>query len=384
MGAGAKATGRFDRRISAIRARFLNRERALYLGTQLKTLELFSDDRCASPRLLDGLISGDVINLHWIANLEGTQGFLDYRRFFAALPIGAPLVWTLHDMNPFTGGCHYSLGCDKFISRCGACPQLGSSWADDLSYRVLARKRDALARVGAETTCIVAPSTWMCREARRSALFARFDVRTIPYGLDTLLYQPLDKAVCRKILNIPIDLPSLLFMSDSLSNHRKGMDVLVAAIKQIPNDQRPLVISIGAGGGVETAGLLHLPLGRIDDERLMATAYNAADIFVTPTRADNLPNGVLEAMACGIPVVGPKVGGVPDMIVDGETGVLFDSADARAMAQAMNFLLGSHAKRIEMGLSARARAVQEYDLVIQAHRYRMLYESLIERSRKGG
>jgi len=163
-------------------------------------LELLTDDR--DPGGLDvaaSLPGADLYNLHWVS------GLIDYRQFFSVLPQNKALVWTVHDMNPFTGGCHYSMGCDHFHERCGACPQLGSDMPFDLTAQIHARKTDAFAKLSPETTRIVSPSRWIMKEARASRLFKRFDVEYIPYGIETNIFRPYASSTARQVLRLPQD-----------------------------------------------------------------------------------------------------------------------------------------------------------------------------------
>ena len=188
-------SGRLHRKLGEVR---LAREQRAYSGTRSPTLELFSDDRVAGPDpFSNGLPAAHVYNLHWIATL------VDYRRFFARLGPETPLVWTLHDMNPLTGGCHYALGCEGFTVQCGACVQLGSRVESDLSRRIFRRKARALERRLLTATRIVAPSTWMAGEARRSALLGRFDIEIIPNGIDCNIFQPRSRALGREAFGLP-------------------------------------------------------------------------------------------------------------------------------------------------------------------------------------
>lgn len=344
-------------------------------------LELFSDDRVPWPDALAGTLpAADVYNPHWVA------GFLDYGRFFRRLPAGTPFVWTLHDMNPFTGGCHYDLGCGRFRDGCGACPQLGSRDPADLSAQVHHRKAAALAHLRPATTRIVAPSAWLAREAADSALFARFRVDIIPNGLDTDVFRPQPRACARDELGLPAGGRVVLFGADSVANHRKGFDLLLEALDGLGAEREVTLAALGGGTvQVPAAAGPVVPLGRIGDARLLALAYAAADLFVLPTRADNLPNVVLEAMACGTPVVGFDVGGVPDMVRPGETGLLAPPEDVDALRGAIATLLDDDDLRARLGAECRRVAVEAYRLELQAERYKALYEELLEaRDRAAG
>lgn len=339
---------------------------------QSPRLELFSSDRVAGRNWLSELISpADVYNLHWVA------GFLDYQRFFSGMAPYTPLVWTLHDMNPFTGGCHYSLGCMRFRENCGACPLLGSKDERDLSARIHRRKYMALSACKAETTRIVTPSKWIEGQASSSSLLGRFKVERIPYGLDTDVYAPRSLAVAREVLGLPQNAKIVLFVSDAISNHRKGFDLLLSALELLPKDMPVSLAAIGDRASESMAQRM-IDLGRMDDERLMSLAYSAADVFVMPSRAENFGMVVFEAMACGTPVVAFDVGGIPDMVRPGVTGLLAPPEDVRALAAAIETVLKDDELRERMSLECRQIAVNEYSLHVQAARYAAVYEDLIE------
>ncbi|TVR99359.1 MAG: glycosyltransferase [Rhodospirillales bacterium] len=361
---------RFWRRLDRER---LDRGLRAYARTQSPIRGLFTDDRVPGPdRLSETLPAAEVYHAHWVA------GLLDYRRLFARLPAGTPFVWTLHDMNPFTGGCHYALGCERYLERCGACPQLGSRNENDITGRGHRRKTSALRRLLPETTRIVAPSRWLAGDARRSALLARFETLTIPNPLDTDIFQPRDRATAREVFGLPQTARIVLFVADSLSDHRKGMDLLQSAVAGLPAEAGVTLAAVGGSkGGMDGECIA---LGRIDNPRIFSFALSAADVFVLPTRADNLPNVILEAMACGVPVVSFDVGGVPDMVRPGVTGLLAPPEDVAALRQAILTLLEDDALRAHMTAECRRVAVTEYAMEIAARRYLAVYEELMEAS----
>jgi glycosyltransferase involved in cell wall biosynthesis len=356
-----------------IRSKIISRDFARYRITRSAHFENFSDDRAPEPNLfLDALPKADLYNLHWVA------GFLDYRSFFARVPRGVPLVWTLHDMNPFTGGCHYTAGCDRFAAGCGACPALGSTDNVDLSAAILRRKRTAYSRLQPEKVRLVAPSRWLSREASRSALFRRFEITTIPYGLDTEVFRPRQRAIARAVFGIPQEKRIVMFSAQSLASHRKGLDLLIAALDGINRDGAIGVVSVGNGSLFDAIDENHFPLGELNSERLLSFAYSTADVFVSPSREDNLPNVLLEAMACGTPTVAFEVGGIPDIVRSGATGLLAKAEDVRSLRHAIMVILSNDEKREALSRESRRIALQEYRLGLQAERYRDVYRQLLE------
>src|SRR6516165_12413764 len=251
-----------------IRSQMINRDFARYRATRPAHLDHFSDDRAAASNFSYFLPKADLYNLHWVA------GFLDYRAFFGRFPRDVPLVWTLHDMNPLTGGCHYTAGCDRFAAGCGACPALGSTDNFDLSAAIFRRKRTAYATLQPENVRIIAPSRWLSGEASRSALFRRFEITTIPYGLDTEVFRPRRRAVAREVFGIPPELRIVMFTAAALDNYRKGLDLLTAALEGLNLQDKIGLVSVGVGRLFGTLGGKHFPLGELKSERLMSFAYS--------------------------------------------------------------------------------------------------------------
>jgi glycosyltransferase involved in cell wall biosynthesis len=363
----------FHRRLQRrLRSEVIVRQFARYSGTRPANLDCFSDDRVPEPDALLEMISwSGIFHLHWVA------GLLDYRSFFRSIPGNVPLVWTLHDINPFTGGCHYTAGCDRFTAGCGACPALGSADNFDLSAAIFHRKRTAYDRLQPEKVRVVVPSRWLSREASRSVLFRRFEITTIPYGLDTEVFRPRKRAVAREVFGIPQEMRVVMFAAQSLDNHRKGLDLLIAALDGLDVDGKIGLVSVGAGRPFGTLGGKHFALGELKSERLMSFAYSTADVFVSPSREDNLPNVLLEAMACGAPTVAFGVGGIPEIVRPGVTGFLATAEDVRSLRHAILAILGDDQKRESMSRESRRIALEEYRLELQAKRYLYMYEQLL-------
>jgi glycosyltransferase involved in cell wall biosynthesis len=335
--------------------------------------DLFSDDRTEFGQALFGQLPHcDVINLHWVS------GFLDYESFFRQVPRTTPIVWTLHDMNPFTGGCHYNLGCDRYLEGCGTCPQLGSSDEHDLSSAIWKRKRAVFSQLDPSRLKIVAPSRWLACEAKRSALFSRFPIAVIPYGLDVNdCFVPRDQEPIRDLLGIPRNARVVLFLAETTNNPRKGFDLLIDAIGRSANAVSDLfLVSLGSSKPSIDIPLPWLHLGSLDNDRFLSMVYSAADLFVICSVQDNLPNTVLEAMACGVPVVGTDVGGIPDMVRTGINGLTVPGGDAQALAHAICEILNDRNLSRKMGAAGRQIAVDEYSLELQATRYAELYRTL--------
>lgn len=367
--------------VRRVRDRRLNRvggelRRLLVPGHDMVTGCVDSDGRA----LLQQVGGVDVINLHWVT------GLLDHATFFpAAAARRWPVVWTLHDMNPLTGGCHYSAGCERFVDRCGACPLLTMGMEDDYTRRFWRIKRRSLQHMDPSRMRIVTPSRWLAGEARRSSLLDRFDVEVIPNGIDVDQFKPIDRAQARAELGLPMRRPIVLFITAQANYPRKGHDLIVEALRKLDLAGAPLLVSIG-GDEAELGADRHVSLGRIDDASQLTAAYSAADVFVVPSRQDNLPNTILESMACGTAVVGFEIGGIPDLVREGETGALAAPEDAGSLCAAIERVLADEAKRDVMGRACRAYAERDLSLDTQARRYAGLYQQLVgetETARQG-
>lgn len=364
-------TARLKRRLARLEVQRGYRQ---YRGGYADGMGLFSDDRAPFLGEMAGQIPpGDVVNLHWITS------FVDYQSVVPLLCERGKVVWTLHDLNPFTGGCHYNYGCSRFVNNCGACPVLGSQQETDWSRQIWTRKAQALQCVARERLVVVTPSHWLGDLAGRSSLMGRFEITVIPNGVDTTVFTVADRLSAKKALGLPEDRVTVLFVADLLSANIKGLDLLKDALLRA-NARCPLAVCCVGGGSVPDelgSRIPHHHFGRVESESLMAMIYRAADIFAIASRQDNLPNTVMEAMACGIPVVGFRVGGIPEMVSDGETGFLVAPEDVQGLADAIVKLGGEASLRAQMSALARKRAVEKFDLQIQARQYAALYERIL-------
>lgn len=328
----------------------------------------FSDDRSRhGAQILEQLPPWDILHLHWLSRM------LDYSEFFERLPQDRPIVWTLHDMHPLTGGCHFDGNCGRFSESCGCCPQLNSKNPSDFSHRSWGRKRSGYQALKSGELHLVTPSQWLAGEVRRSSLLGDREVTVIPYGLDTEIFKPRDCAAARDVFGLPRDHKIVLFLADWASEPRKGLPLLVEALKGLP-DRAHLCLLILGNGKVELSDdVPNVRLDYVRNDRVLSMIYSAADVFALPALQDNLPNTALEAMACGLPVVAFATGGVPEMIRDGVEGRVVPPGDVAALRSAITATLQDQQCRTLMASNARIRAVREYGIELQAQRYLELY-----------
>ncbi|MDJ1491952.1 glycosyltransferase [Cytophagaceae bacterium DM2B3-1] len=307
-----------------------------------------------------------IVNLHCMIN-----NFLDYTTFFADK--AKPIVWTLHDMTPFTGGCVYSEGCDGYLSSCANCPQLKGTDNPNYTADTLKVKQKALERM--QNFTIVSPSIWLLNESKKSSLFKNFRHELIPYGLNSNVFKPRDKAYSRDILGLPVDKPVILFVSHNIHNQRKGYQYLSDAFKALKLQDKVSLCAVGAKSTDSTDNGF-IELGSFSDERLMSIVYSAADIFVIPSVEDNLPNTVLESLLCGTPVIGFPIGGIPDMIESGINGFLCDNVSVDALAKQITVFLDN--PEVFNRKHIRENAVKKYDSSVQSGAYIKLYNELLQ------
>lgn len=297
-----------------------------------------------------------------------------------------PIVWTLHDMWALTGGCHYDQQCGRYSTECGRCPLLNSQRIRDRSHQVWRHKARAWKDID---ITLVSPSRWLAGCAAHSSLFANHRIEVIPNGLDSQRFRPTDRRQARAWLGLPQDKPLLLFLAvNATSDERKGFRFLHEALSlfhaETPHEQIELVV-VGANAPTNTSDTPFYThyLGQLHDDISLALAYNAVDIFIAPSVQDNLPNTVVEAMACATPCIAFDIGGMPDMINHCTNGYLASPGDAGALADGIRWMFDSRERHREMGLRARRTVEAEFTVELQAQRYIELYQDLLDRSLSG-
>lgn len=358
----------------------LRKEYDTYAATRSSQIELFSQERVDDDD--DVYIQrprADVINLHWVS------GFIDLPLFFSPKRTRCPVVWTLHDMNAFTGGCHYDQHCGKYNSQCQACPLLGSQDQQDLSHRVFESKGKLLDQWPAEKLHIVAPSKWLAQEAKRSTLLSKFDSTVIPNSIETDVFAPIDKLDARKQLDLPVDAKIVLFVSNHIGLARKGFRELVQALALMPNTDNLMLLGVGDSHVLDIEAPFRVgQLPFVNDDHTAALMYSAADVTAIPSRQDNLPNTILESMSCGTPVVGFEVGGIPDVVLHRDNGFLARPGNVADMALAFTDALSDEAALRACGERARQLMERSFSLTVQGEAYNSLFEAVIERFKNSG
>ena len=323
-------------------------------------------------------LNPDVINIHWTGSA--------FLRWETLARFKQPMVWTLHDMGAFTGGCFYAHDCRGYTASCGKCPQLGSHRERDLSRWVWRRKAKAWQNLD---LTVVSPSGWLAKCAGESSLFGDVTIKVIPNGVDINKYQPITKSVARELLGLAQDKHIIMFGSlNATSDRRKGFHLLQPALQNLSQagwGDKAQVVVFGASQGSNSLelGFKTDYLGTLKDDLSLALAYSAADVFVLPSLQENLANTVMEALACGTPCVAFDIGGMPDMIDHKANGYLVKPLQVEDLAAGIAWVLDNPERRKKLSDNAREKVIQEFTQEIQANRYLRLFEE-IKNQEKGG
>lgn len=314
----------------------------------------------------------DIINLHWI-----NDAFI---RIETLGKVKKPIVWTIHDMWPFTGGCHYSQGCDKYQSACGNCPILKSERKKDLSHWVLKRKFKAWNHLN---LTIVVLSTWMEACVSKSSLFKNRRIEMIPNGIDTSIFKKIDRQLARSVLNLPKDKRIILVGALQVTaDKRKGLSLLQDALQELYKSEWKESLEVVVFGSSKQDnspefGVSSRYMGVLKDEYTLSLLYSSADVFVAPSLEDNLPNTVLEAMACGTPCVAFNIGGMPDLIEHNVNGYLARPFHASDLARGIALIINDTNLKSSFSLNSLERVRSRFDSCEQSKKYLDLFHELV-------
>jgi glycosyltransferase involved in cell wall biosynthesis len=318
----------------------------------------------------------DVIHLHWI-----NHGFASIDFFEKLKALNKPIVWTLHDMWAFTGGCFHSQDCNHFQQACGNCFYLKNPGQTDLSYLTLKRKMVAYKNLKLHiATC----SKWLADKALSSMLLRDFPVQVVPNPIDTEFFARTNKMVTRAKLGLRSDAMVILFAAASIRDTRKGYRILREALilwmkknpKQIKNIELVIIGDTKDSNDELQFECPAISVGYISDPLEMVEYYNAADFFAMPSLDENLPNTIMESLSCGTPVLAFATGGIPEMIRHKETGYLAERGSVEALTQGLDWMM-EHCREESVMSSARNHVLQNYSYASVAAKYTSIYQSAI-------
>lgn len=316
-----------------------------------------------------------IIHLHWT-----NSGFLSIADLKELVATGKPIVWTLHDMWAFTGGCHYSGTCDNYLRECGNCPFLRDADDNDISHKGWLRK--AALFKDAKNITFVTCSQWLAGVAKQSSLIKNFRIEAIPNPIDINIFSPKDKIAARQKRGIDPSAKIILFGAANINDRRKGISYLVNALNILKADHRQSEqIEIVIFGKNKHFDVAQLPfkvheLSLITSQDELAEIYSMANLFVTPSLEDNLPNTIMEALSCGTPVVAFNTGGIPEMVDHQHNGYLAELKNAADMAKGLYETLNGDAD--QLAENARQKVLNNYTNEIVSQQYFNLYQSIIK------
>ena len=364
------------RQTPMLRFNFLWERGVIWLANGLSRDHLFDIDtatRGSDITRLPEFKEADVIHLHWV-----NQGMLSLSVLRKILASGKPVVWTMHDMWPFTGICHYAHDCQRYVGGCHDCPLLKKPGEKDLSWQVFHRKEETY-KPG--KMAFVACSRWLADQARQSRLLRGTRVTDIPNPISTSLFKPRDKEKVREACRLPQDKKLILFSAFRTTSPIKGLNYFAEACKLYDRrhpEMREQIAIVAVGRDAEQLqGMFTYPvypMGYVSDEHRMADIYNACDAFLMPSLQDNLPNTIVEAMASGLPCIATAVGGIPQMIHHLENGYLAEPRQADDLCRGLEWLFTCNYSMVSK--AARSFAVNEYSEHNVAMRYIEIYNQL--------
>jgi len=336
-----------------------------------RTKTLFSPSKFGFSGIVNKIneINPDIVHLHWICG-----GMI---RVEDIASIKAPIVWSLHDMWAFTGGCHYDEECEGYKKSCGNCKVLSSDKQNDLSTKIFKRKQKAFALK--KNITIVGLSNWLNECSKSSTLLKDKKHINLPNPIDTNTFKPFDKDKARKLWSLPKDKKLVLFGAmGATSDPRKGFKKLSDAMAKLTSqDIEFVVFGSSQPQNAPDFGFKTHYLGSLADDVSLVTLYSAVDVMVVPSLQENLSNAIMESLACGTPVVGFDIGGNSDMIEHQKTGYLVKPFESEDLADGIEWVLNAPNYN-ELCVNAREKAVRDFDSKVVSGKYVDLYESILK------
>ncbi len=310
----------------------------------------------------------DALHLHWT-----NFGFLSLAGLQQLLKTNKPVVWTLHDMWAFTGGCHHAGDCEGYKTSCGHCKFLKNPSQTDLSHQIWKQKAKIFE---GQNLTIVACSEWLANRARQSSLFKNHRVLAIPNPIDVSVFKPITKKEARLALGLSPQKQFILFAAMRIDAIGKGFSYFAEALtiltQGLDNEVELLIFGSNQSGDFDALPFKVHNLGRLSDPHQIALVYSAASVFVIPSLEENLPNTIMEAMACGTPCVGFEVGGIPEMIDHQHNGYLASYKSSEDLANGLRWVLQNGDYEV-LRQNAIQKVSDNYTEEVVAKRYADLY-----------
>jgi glycosyltransferase involved in cell wall biosynthesis len=325
--------------------------------------------------------AADIIHLHWV-----NHGFLDPKHIAEIAKLNKPVVWTFHDSNAFTGGCHVRYSCDHYKNECGNCPLLINASPDDISHQIWLQKNKAYQQLD---FTVIAPGLWMLKSVEESSLMRKKAAVHIPNTLDTSLFKPADKMAAKQKAGLATD--KFIFLTGFMPSRKdlhKGTSYLLDSLEMLKQrvGEKAGDIELVVFGNRDTNNMPDFPfkttfLGTISDDETLVNCYNAADAFLIPSLEDNLPYTVMESLACGTPVISFTTGGIPDMVQHQQNGYLADYKSAESFADGMEWIIDQD-NQSQLQLQARQTVMDKFSENVIANKHIELYKQVL--TKQGG
>lgn len=359
------------------RFRFYWERLIIFLCNHLNRKNLFAVSIANTGTDLSGHPSvkdADIIHLHWI-----NQGFLSLKDIEELVKLNKPIVWTMHDMWPCTSICHYAWGCERFHNECGKCPFLKSNSLHDLSYYVW--KKKGFFKIS--SIQLVAVSSWLAEQAKKSSLTKDLEVVVIPNAIDVSVFSKKEKIEIRKKFSFPLDKKIVLMGAARLDDPIKGFEFLKDALNILSCARNDILLVLF--GAIKNDKLFfdhltvpYLSLGLLSDNDQIAELYSAADVTVVPSFYETFGQTIIEAMACGCPAVSFNNSGQIDIIDHKLNGYLANYKDVNDLANGIRWVL-EHEDRLALSDACVKKVQENYAEEVVANRYIKLYRQILSK-----
>ncbi len=309
----------------------------------------------------------DVIYVHWILN-----GFLNIQSLEKLAQLQKPIIFVMHDMWAITGGCHHSFDCNKYTSQCQNCKFFNKNKVKDLSYKGFNKKQLFYSKY--QNLYFVSPSKWLFDCAQKSVLLSSKPLFHIPNIIGKTLFKPFSRKVARQILNLDSKKYIIAFGAMAITSPYKGWEYLKLALNTLykAGNREIEVVVFGSGPNSKISESIPFKtkfLGFVDNEYTMSIIYNAANVFVAPSLADNLPYTILESLSCGTCVTAFNVGGIPELITHKKNGYLAEYKNSEDLANGIAYCLKE---------KITGYRLMEYDPVTILNEHQELIKSVLD------
>lgn len=361
-------------------ATFLTNKKSIFFNTLHKTIDEFPLRYYPQKKdfLFSTAMSGfditkhpfyawsDVIHLHWI-----NGGFINIKDL---KEINKPIVWTMRDMWPVTGGCHVTISCKRYELGCGCCPHLNSNKENDLSRKIIKRKEKYIPK----NTVLVGISPWMAQIARKSYLYRDFDIRMIFNNVDTDIFFPIGKKNAREVLDIKTDKKIIAVGAQYIKDHFKGFQKFLKALEYLDKDKYFILFFGRLSKEIEESiSFEYKYIGLLNDDISIRTMYSCANVYVTPSLIESFGKTIVESMCCGTPVVCFDATGQKSIVEHKITGYKAKPYDEKDFANGIDWIV-DNPSYTEMSHRAREKAVQNFNSNKIAEEYKKLYHEILK------